>query len=162
MSDLFGGLPIKAISLWQPWAALVSAGVKIDETRHWATAYRGPIAIHAAKTVDIAGAPDDLCRRVLGSLWREQVARGAVVAVARLTACVATAEVADITRANRASGNFTPGRFAWRLEGVRALVEPMPVAGRQGLFNWTPPEDLGQRLGQVVDHQAVCSRIGWL
>src|SRR5690349_22770127 len=40
---------MKAISLWQPWASLVSIGAKKIETRSWATAYRGPLAIHAAK-----------------------------------------------------------------------------------------------------------------
>lgn len=40
---------IKCISLWQPWASLVAIGAKQIETRHWATSYRGPLAIHAAK-----------------------------------------------------------------------------------------------------------------
>ncbi len=67
MSDLFGHIPtIKAISLWQPWASLVAAHVKRHETRHWSTEYRGLLAIHAAKTLDRAGAPDELCEAVLG------------------------------------------------------------------------------------------------
>ena len=37
------------MTLWQPWASLVVAGVKRFETRSWATSYRGPLAIHAAK-----------------------------------------------------------------------------------------------------------------
>lgn len=40
---------MKAISLWQPWASLIAAGVKSIETRGWPTNYRGQIAIHAAK-----------------------------------------------------------------------------------------------------------------
>lgn len=53
MTDLFGHRPtIKALSIWQPWASLVAAGVKRHETRHRATSYRGPVAIHAAKTID--------------------------------------------------------------------------------------------------------------
>lgn len=40
---------MKAISLWQPWATLIATGAKQIETRSWATSYRGPIAIHAAK-----------------------------------------------------------------------------------------------------------------
>ena len=39
---------MKAITIWQPWAEFVAAGVKHNETRSWATKYRGPIAIHAA------------------------------------------------------------------------------------------------------------------
>jgi hypothetical protein len=31
-------------------------------------------------------------------------------------------------------GDWTPGRYAWRLENIRPLPEPVPVTGRQGLF----------------------------
>ncbi len=41
---------MKAITLWQPWATLVAIGAKRFETRSWSTHYRGPLAIHAAKT----------------------------------------------------------------------------------------------------------------
>jgi activating signal cointegrator 1 len=40
---------MKAISLWQPWASAVAVGAKRVETRSWATGYRGPLAIHAAR-----------------------------------------------------------------------------------------------------------------
>lgn len=30
-------------------------------------------------------------------------------------------------------GDFSPGRYAWKLENVRA-IDPFPVKGRQGLF----------------------------
>lgn len=39
---------MKAITIWQPWATLLPLGIKLYETRSWATSYRGPIAIHAA------------------------------------------------------------------------------------------------------------------
>ncbi len=41
--------PMKAITVWQPWATLLACGAKKYETRSWPTKYRGPIAIHAAK-----------------------------------------------------------------------------------------------------------------
>ena len=41
---------MKALSLWQPWASFVAYELKPHETRHWYTSYRGPLAIHAAKT----------------------------------------------------------------------------------------------------------------
>lgn len=44
-----GDRVVKAISLWQPWASLIALGPKTIETRSWATDYRGPLAIHAAK-----------------------------------------------------------------------------------------------------------------
>jgi hypothetical protein len=42
----------------QPWAALLAAGVKTFEIRSWATKYRGPVLIHAAKRPDRVTTPD--------------------------------------------------------------------------------------------------------
>ena len=44
-----GGRPIKALTLYQPWASLVAMGVKTIETRSSATSFRGQLAIHAAQ-----------------------------------------------------------------------------------------------------------------
>jgi len=40
---------MRAFTLTEPWATLVMIGAKSIETRGWATTYRGPLAIHAAK-----------------------------------------------------------------------------------------------------------------
>lgn len=115
MFDLFGQqtptTTIKAISLWQPWASLVAAGVKRHETRHWSTDYRGPIAIQAAKTIDTAGAPDLLCQQVLGPFWPKDVPTGVVVAIAELTDCIPTERAADhhAHSPGRSSGPTPPG-----------------------------------------------------
>ena len=42
----------RALSLKQPWAALLVAGLKTIEIRRWSTAYRGPVLIHAARIDD--------------------------------------------------------------------------------------------------------------
>ena len=162
MTDLFEDpTPMKALSLWQPWASLIAAHVKRHETRHWSTAYRGPIAIHAAKTLDVAGAPDELCMAAIGRNWSRTIPIGMVVAVARLAGCIETRRACALTAADREAGNYAPGRYAWRLEDVRALRQPIPATGRQGLFNWTPPPDLEANLAPVGDHAAACRFIGW-
>ena len=43
---------MKAISIRQPWAWLIVHGYKDVENRTWATKHRGPILIHAGKTLD--------------------------------------------------------------------------------------------------------------
>jgi hypothetical protein len=163
VTDLFGQTEtIKAISLWEPWATLMARGVKRHETRHWATDHRGRIAIHAAKTLDLAGAPDLLCLSLLGRDWSAACARGAVVAIGDLVACRPATDVGvELTRADQAAGNYAPGRYAWRIDRIRRLAEPIPTLGRQGLFNWSPPGDLADRLLPVEDHAALCRRIGW-
>lgn len=41
-----------ALSLKQPWAALLAHGLKTIEVRRWPTARRGPVLIHAARIPD--------------------------------------------------------------------------------------------------------------
>jgi hypothetical protein len=41
---------MRALSIRQPWASLIIAGVKNIENRSWTTSYRGPLLIHASTT----------------------------------------------------------------------------------------------------------------
>lgn len=43
---------MRGLTLTQPWAQLVAADAKRIETRSWRTHYRGPLAIHAAATLN--------------------------------------------------------------------------------------------------------------
>lgn len=83
---------MKAITIWQPWASLLAMGIKQYETRSWATSYRGPIAIHAAKknVIDTMLIPeqvkDEMKKRIgamAGAKW-ENLPTGAVIATAKL------------------------------------------------------------------------------
>jgi hypothetical protein len=40
---------MRTLSIRQPWAGLIVAGIKDIENRSWSTSYRGPILIHAGK-----------------------------------------------------------------------------------------------------------------
>lgn len=42
---------MKALSIRQPWAWLILHGGKDIENREWRTSYRGPVLIHASKTM---------------------------------------------------------------------------------------------------------------
>ena len=42
---------MKCLSIQQPWAGLIVAGIKDIENRTWATRYRGPLLVHAGKTL---------------------------------------------------------------------------------------------------------------
>ena len=163
MTDLFDQTTtIKTLTLWQPWASLFAAGVKRHETRHWATPHRGPIAIHAGLTLDGVGAPEALCRAALGKHWRGVLPVGMVLAIGDLTACVDARRLApSLTKADLAAGNFAEGRYAWRVDNIRPLTRPIPATGRQGIWNWEPPANLGALLCPVIDHQAACRYIGW-
>lgn len=132
---------MKALSLWQPWASAIALGMKMVETRHWSTRYRGPLAIHAAKrwTAD---------EREMHAL---EVAVGAMPPTLPLGAFVATAQLVDIRRTEDLTdlltaeyywGNYGPGRFGWVLVDIRPLPAPVPFKGHQGLFE-VPDKLLG-------------------
>ena len=61
---------------------------------------------------------------------------GAVVAIASLTDCILMTEgfIAAQTDLERSTGCWEVGRFAWKLENIRA-IDPIPVKGKQGLWN---------------------------
>jgi hypothetical protein len=130
-------MKIKAISLWQPWATLVAIGAKHYETRHWPTGYRGPLAIHAAKR----WTPEqgDLCitepfRTALRG-FHLRLPLGELLAICDLAGCFTTNyPPPGISGDEIAFGDWSPGRFAWRLENVRCLTPPIPWKGSQGFF----------------------------
>lgn len=52
---------MKAITIHQPYASLIAWGEKHFETRSWSTPYRGPIAIHAGKSMEVL---EDFAERI--------------------------------------------------------------------------------------------------
>lgn len=127
-------ITIKAITLHQPWAAFIAAGHKLYETRSWSTNYRGLIAIHAGKTIAAYFRNEFM---LTPEQWGQlpEMALGAVVAIARLVDVTPT-EGLDVSPLERSMGNFQPGRYAWKLELVKVFDKPIPVKGKQGLWDW--------------------------
>jgi len=128
---------VRAISLWQPHATFVALGLKPFETRGWATAYRGPLLIHAAKR-KMTAADYALAARVFGAddWWLKfRVPLGAFVCIVDLVDCMDVEDMSEADRrASNGLGDFSTGRFAWRLASVQRLVRPIPARGRQSFW----------------------------
>jgi hypothetical protein len=123
---------MKALTICQPYAHLIAIGEKPIENRSWETPYRGTLAIHAGRSRDWMTAGD--AQRYPDLVF------GAVVAVARLVACLAMSrsvwpepfqELREHEHAN--------GPWCWVLEDVRRLKRPVYCQGAQGL--WIPFDD---------------------
>ena len=140
---------MKALTIWQPWAGIVAAGIKRNETRNWGTNYRGRIAIHAAKQDIHIGwcrylsdeAAEVICRRLdLPEVFNavEAFPTGCVLATANLVECIKiTPEfIATLSPDELALGDYTLGRYAWKMADVKQLSDPIPARGRQGLWEW--------------------------
>ena len=135
---------MKALSLWQPWASAVALGLKVYETRSWRTHYFGPIAIHAAKRIDRVMLRQIEYLKYLNLKALEDPPTGAIIATAILVECIDAARIRDqLSHVELHFGDFSDGRWAWRLREVRALPVPIPFRGRQGLFD-IPDELLRQ------------------
>lgn len=150
---------MKAITIWQPWASLLACGAKQYETRSWATSYRGPIAIHAAKknvldTLALipAQVKDEMKKHIeaMVGVKCENLPTGVVIATAELVNVWHIAQhpgtniprLGDyfVSRKEAALGDWTPGRYAWELANVKVLPEPIPIKRKQGLWNWEEGE----------------------
>ena len=151
---------MKALTLHQPWATLIAAGVKKMETRSW-----GPprslighrIALHAGKQLiksqnGLGTGTWEMMNRLYGPDWSDLIPRGKVVATALLAD--ASRVLALDLETGRATlggssprtvladpyGDFSPGRWLWFLEDVQPCNPPVPASGAQGLWNWEPQE----------------------
>jgi len=102
---------IKAISLKQPWANLVTSGKKTIETRTWKTSYRGPILIVSSKKPPIEPA-------------------GYALAIADLADCKPMVKADE----KKACIGLYSGAYSWILENIRP-VTPFPVKGSQGIYD---------------------------
>jgi hypothetical protein len=158
---------MKAITLHQPWATLMAIGAKRIETRSWETLYRGPLAIHASKTMKKYAKDACFDLRVLKAFgWRDidefpstlefvrhieegiaALPRGVVVATVELYACERIGRFYDgpdpvgcpFSETEYACGNYEPGRFAWVTRDVRRLENPVAALGALGLWDWEMP-----------------------
>lgn len=164
---------MKALSLTQPWATLIACGAKRIETRSWRTDFRGRIAIHTAKGLGSVGG-----KRGLYALCAEapfanafadafaatreeafdaarELPLGAIVALAtikdvklidmKLRAWVMSQ---NVTPFEYNFGDYTSGRYAWFLEDVVPLPEPVYCKGALGL--WDVPHEIDLQLKAVA------------
>jgi hypothetical protein len=105
---------MKAVSIKQPWASLIAAGVKTLEIRQWPTEHRGPLLIVSSR------------RPVLDGHRHGQAL------------CIVN--VVDCRRMIRDDPPFACIRefyfdhYAWVLRDVR-LIEPFGVMGQLRLFD---------------------------
>lgn len=156
---------MRAISLHQPHASAVALLSKLNETRGWATEYRGPLLIHAALRCVVS----ELQHIRVTPCWRGALAGtpliedetpnyktclpfGAIIAVCNLVDCRPTGSftLAELRTprvlpkseggglrawTEEDMGNFALGRFGWALRDVHAFKTPIPYKGCQRFFD---------------------------
>jgi len=143
---------LKAITIMQPFATLIAIGEKHFETRCWPTKYRGDLLIHAGKGKNYLF----LCE---GEPFKSVLAKhgynknnlpiGEIIAKVNLTNCIKIDGIQTMFDVSNKKqninetnfGDWDIGRYAWRLENIESLKEPIPVKGQQRLWNYDFKED---------------------
>jgi hypothetical protein len=125
---------MKAISLWQPYAAAIALGLKKYETRSWSTKHRGKIAIHSSVK------PLSKEYRELAEKYEltAQLQFGKVLVICDLEDCILMDDktIAKQSQTEIDLGDWRAGRYDWKLRVIEVLAEPIPARGYQGLWNW--------------------------
>ncbi len=139
---------MKVISLWEPCASLIRCGAKTIETRSWATKYRGPLLICAAK----GGLPEKDLKVLMNdhdfqagliplrhqgalTVFTVNLNFGKMVARVNLIDCKKTEEMTiEEIGNNYPFGDFSKGRYAHIYSDI-IPVKMARVKGSQGFFN---------------------------
>jgi hypothetical protein len=136
---------IPAITLWQPWACLIEIGAKPFETRGHPAPRRlvgQRIAIHAASRPCFTDLDEDTLDAITEAFgrcaWNHWLPRGAVTCTAILAASLPAETVPPDP-----FGDYSAGRWAWRLDDVRPIKPHVPAKGKQLWgWPWTVPESV--------------------
>jgi hypothetical protein len=133
---------MKCLTIRQPWATLIALGEKQFETRSWQTAYRGELAIHAGMGIDTTACRQEPFKSALArhGFTVDNLPRGAIIATSRLAGCYEVTQAAADEGWPGGNelvfGDYTPGRYAWKLEDVTALARPIPAKGRLSFWEY--------------------------
>lgn len=156
---------MKALTIWQPWASLIMAGVKPWEFRSW----RAPRSVVGQRIAIHAGARPMVAREIRDLLERLGDRR-----TAPLTGLVVGASLPILERAFREpkifplkhvlgtallgdprlardiypesftsdSDRLEHSNWAWPLTLVKPLEPPVPARGAQGLWDWSKKAEI--------------------
>lgn len=129
---------MKVISLTEPFATLIKEKKKRIETRSWKTSYRGELYIHASST----RVPKEWKEnKELMNLVQEELTFGKIICKCNLVDCIEmTEEWIDKIKKEQPEeyicGIYEKGRYAWVLEKIEPLEEPITVKGHLGIWNY--------------------------
>jgi len=131
---------MKVLSLLQPWATLVTLGIKHTETRSWATSYRGEFLIHASAKWTVQGV------KLYWQIKRqynlpdiEDMPLGCIIGKATIDDVVLAEnwKKSELYSAEQELlGNFTNGRKIYLLSNISPLAVTIPAKGKLRLWDF--------------------------
>lgn len=132
---------MKVLSIREPYATLIANKTKYIETRSWKTKYRGDIIIHSCKGVY------PIKEKIQHLVDKKNLKYGYMLCIATIVDCVYIDEkyakkIKSENIDNYLCGDYTPGRYAWILDNIRIIKEPIEISGKLGLWNYETKIDI--------------------
>lgn len=109
---------MKALTVRQPWAHAIMTGQKTIENRTWTTRYRGPLLIHASRTM-------------AGEWSRFTQLSGEIPGILAFGHALGIVDLVDVV--TRSESPWFEGPFGWVLANPRSF-QPFALRGMPGLF----------------------------
>ena len=126
---------MKVLTIREPFATLIKDKVKIYETRSWKTNYRGEIYIHAAKAKSKASNAS-----IASTYLKSRENSEHIICKCLLKDCIYMDEnfIKEVKKNKKEynSGHYEIGRYAWQLEVIEVLEEPIYAKGQLGIWNY--------------------------
>lgn len=144
---------IKVLTVKQPWAFLLIAGLKDVENRNWPTNHRGELFIHASveKSFDWDALIWLMEQKQMGALWavvrhfglilndepeKSSITKhheefGAILGSVNLDGCISN---------STSPWAMSDSKFHWLASNAKPIT-PIPARGSLGLWNYELPED---------------------
>ena len=130
---------MKVLSIKEPFASLISLGIKKIETRSWKTNYKGEIYIHASLTKSkMDGEREEKLLKLLPDNYSFK--QGYIICKGYLKDCILMDdEFLENIKEDKMEflcGRYEKGRYAWVIDDVKPLDKKIPAKGKLGIWNF--------------------------
>ncbi len=134
---------MKVLSLTEPCATLIKEKKKLVETRSWKTSYRGELYIHASSTKIPKEWKENA--EFMGLVTEKALNFGNIICKCNLVDCIYMTKeyVEDMKKDNHQEyicGKYEEGRYAWILEDIKPLDNPIKAKGHLSIWNYEENE----------------------
>ena len=119
---------MKVLTLKQPWATLISEGLKEYEFRSWNTNYRGKLLIHAGVSID----KEEIKK------YNYDYPKSRIVALVELIDCIKIDDKFNKMIKDKNSivyGSKEREGYAWKLRLIKKIDDNKEIKGKLGLWN---------------------------
>lgn len=129
---------MKVLTIKEPFASLIKDKKKFIETRSWKTKYRGELYIHAGLSIYKKESTDKLYNQLV---QETKINPGKIICKCTLKDCVYMTEefIRELKQNNYQEcvlGDYKVGRYAWILEDIVPLNNPIEAKGKLNLWNF--------------------------